>query len=375
MEDKRVPRVPIIFINYRHDESSEFARRLHETLSRRFGARHVFWDSQAIEGGADFSEAIRDALNSSIVLVAVVGRNWLARKSDGKRRLDEAHDYVRSEIASALGQVGTRVMPVLVEHASIPDVKDLPEDLKRLATYHWIRIRELTWQADTKELIKTIAKDFQRYYPYSPVFSAIAGMISGLVVGAIYYNQHDVGLDRIALHGIYGLVAAVVLSGLVKFGIMRLLKPSGGSPYAKIIGGTLGGVLGGILMAILGGFAFAWLPGGAGDPFQITLTVALCGMLITGGFFLPALKAGWTNASHLGLTLLVTTAILGMILRWLFQKDLWGSFVTSNLNQSDSAFSLGVLILGLTSGLVLGIEVGAVLFVYELYLVPRRSVR
>ncbi|HEV7744915.1 MAG TPA: toll/interleukin-1 receptor domain-containing protein [Pyrinomonadaceae bacterium] len=298
MTDKRVP---IIFINYRHDDTSEFANRLNETLTRRFGARHIFLDSQAIEGGADFSESIRDALSSSIVLVAIVGKNWLARTSDGKQRLDEAHDYVRLEIASAL-ENDIKVVPVLVEETSIPRVQNLPEGLHKLATYHWIRIRERTWQADTKKLSKTIAKEFQKYYPYSPVFSAIAGMISGLVVGAIYSYQRKVGLERIALHGLYGLVAAVLLSMFVRAGIMRFAKLSNGSPYAKIIGGTLGAVLGGVLTAILGGFAFAWLPGGAGNPFQITLSVAICGMLITGGFFLPALKESWTNASSLGLT-------------------------------------------------------------------------
>ena len=58
--------------------------------------------------------------------VAVMGPRWLsARTNDGNPRLYNPTDYVRIEIESALKR-DIRVIPVLVDGASMPRQSDLP---------------------------------------------------------------------------------------------------------------------------------------------------------------------------------------------------------------------------------------------------------
>jgi hypothetical protein len=115
-----------IFISYRRDESAAYAGRIADSFVEHFGEDNVFRDIDAIEPGLDFVEAIERAISSSDVLIAVIGRSWLtATDSTGRERLQDSHDYVRMEIAAAL-QRDIRVIPVLVQGASMPSADELP---------------------------------------------------------------------------------------------------------------------------------------------------------------------------------------------------------------------------------------------------------
>lgn len=65
-----------IFLSYRRAEAGPYARLLKLQLSERFPDSHVFMDMDSIEAGVDFAEAIRDAVDSSAVFVALIGREW-----------------------------------------------------------------------------------------------------------------------------------------------------------------------------------------------------------------------------------------------------------------------------------------------------------
>jgi hypothetical protein len=93
-------------------------------------------DIDTLRPGVDFVKAIQDAVTSCDVLLAVIGRNWLnVSDDDGRRRLDNPHDFVRVEIATAL-KAGIYVIPVLVAGAKMPRPNDLPEDLVQLSRLH-----------------------------------------------------------------------------------------------------------------------------------------------------------------------------------------------------------------------------------------------
>jgi hypothetical protein len=47
-------------------------------LAARFGADRVFKDVDSIQPGDDFDEEIRAAVGSCGVLLAVIGKHWLA---------------------------------------------------------------------------------------------------------------------------------------------------------------------------------------------------------------------------------------------------------------------------------------------------------
>jgi hypothetical protein len=64
-----------------------------------------------------------------VALVALIGPDWLdARGDDGSRRLYDAADFVRREIALALDR-GKTVIPVLFDDTPMPPRQRLPEPL------------------------------------------------------------------------------------------------------------------------------------------------------------------------------------------------------------------------------------------------------
>jgi len=74
------------------------------------------------------------------VLIAVIGSRWLTSSDrGGRRRLDIPEDIVRLEIATALKR-GIRVVPVLVDGATMPEVGELPDDLKALVRRNAVEI-------------------------------------------------------------------------------------------------------------------------------------------------------------------------------------------------------------------------------------------
>jgi TIR domain len=121
-----------IFISYRRDDSPASAGRLYDRLSNHFASDHIFMDVDNLDLGVDFVEEIQKRVSSCDVLIAVIGRRWLSSSDEeGQRRLDNAEDFVRLEIATALKR-GVRVIPVLVDGASMPRRPDLPDDLELL---------------------------------------------------------------------------------------------------------------------------------------------------------------------------------------------------------------------------------------------------
>ena len=78
-----------IFISYRRQDAGPYARSLQRDLNQRFPDARIFMDLDSIEPGRDFAKAIEDAVNSSAVLVALIGRQWATlTDEDGARRLD-----------------------------------------------------------------------------------------------------------------------------------------------------------------------------------------------------------------------------------------------------------------------------------------------
>ena len=119
-----------IFISYRREDSSAYAGRLYDRLSGRFPSHRIFIDVDNIAPGVDFVKAIEKSVGSCDVLISVVGKRWLtATDENGKRRLDSLDDFVRLEIATALKR-GIRVIPVVVDGASMPRSAELPDELK-----------------------------------------------------------------------------------------------------------------------------------------------------------------------------------------------------------------------------------------------------
>jgi TIR domain len=144
-----------IFISYRRGQDAGFAGRLFDRLERTFRRKALFMDVDSIAPGQDFVSILEARVAECDVLLALIGRGWLTATDEAGRRLDNAEDFVRIEIATALTQA-KRVIPVLIDDVPMPRSEDLPEVLKPLVRRQATRLSHDRFKADSDRLIRAI---------------------------------------------------------------------------------------------------------------------------------------------------------------------------------------------------------------------------
>ena len=148
-----------IFLSYRRQDSQSATGRLADDLEARFGDERVFRDHE-IAAGENFVEAIRRSVESSTVVLAIVGRRWLdARDAEGRRRLDDPNDFVRLEIELALA-ARVPLVPVLVEGATMPAAADLPPSIAEFSRCQAVELSDRRWRDDVETLVATLGSRF-----------------------------------------------------------------------------------------------------------------------------------------------------------------------------------------------------------------------
>jgi glycerophosphoryl diester phosphodiesterase len=152
MDDGEAGRV---FISYRRQETAWPARQLYDVLVAELGADRVFKDVDNIEPGDDFVERIQSAVGSCEVLLALIGPQWLTvTDARGARRIDDAEDFVRIEVETALNRDDVRVIPILVDNAKMPTPQELPEGLAALTRRQAVEINPVNF--DTRRLLRVL---------------------------------------------------------------------------------------------------------------------------------------------------------------------------------------------------------------------------
>ena len=130
---------PKIFITYRRKDSEQYVFSLGLLLEDRFPER-VFWDRDALKAGERYKVRIENALRESGVVIVVIGEAWLdIRDEQGRRRLEDPEDVLRTELVTAI-QLKVPLIPVLVGSARMPSAEDLPTDLWPLVDWHAMRL-------------------------------------------------------------------------------------------------------------------------------------------------------------------------------------------------------------------------------------------
>ena len=152
------PPTPGLFISYRRSDAGPYARLLQVQLGRLLPDTPVFMDLDSIEVGTDFAEAIKTGLDSCGVLVALIGPRWLKLcDENGRRRLDNPDDFVRFEIRTALERC-VRVIPVLVDGATMPPRHQLPDDLAKLARLNALEMSYDRYEYDESRLMTAVRR-------------------------------------------------------------------------------------------------------------------------------------------------------------------------------------------------------------------------
>jgi hypothetical protein len=157
-----------VFLSYRRVDSASAAGRLYDHLSAQFGRDRIFMDIDTIKPGVDFVEVLEKAIGNADVLIAVIGRQWLTvTDANGKRRLDDPHDFTRLEVATALDR-NIRVIPVLVDGASMPRTEELPQALAKLTRRNALMVSNERFGYDVGKLIETLDEILKPAAPPRP---------------------------------------------------------------------------------------------------------------------------------------------------------------------------------------------------------------
>ena len=89
-------------------------------------------DFDSIRAGLDFRTQIKQTIDQSNVVIALIGPKWVGVDPDLKRRIDDPNDFVRLEISHALER-DIPIIPVLVNNSPLPKPESLPEGLRQAA--------------------------------------------------------------------------------------------------------------------------------------------------------------------------------------------------------------------------------------------------
>jgi|GEM_PF-2890655 len=152
-----------IFINYRREDAASEAGRIYDTLKAELGQECVFMDRSSIKPGMKWPKRISEALESSSIVIVVIGPSWLKISNKwGERRIDEPEDWVRKEIENAI-VLSKKIIPVLVNEGFLAPPGKLPSVISGLTDNQAAHIRPETWDQDLYNFIAEI----KQFLPFS----------------------------------------------------------------------------------------------------------------------------------------------------------------------------------------------------------------
>jgi TIR domain len=146
-----------IFLSYRRSDSASATGRLYDAMRQRFGADTVYMDTSSTAWGEEWPTALENAVAGADVVIVVIGRDWLRASDDwGRRRIDQAGDWVRREIELAVAS-GKTILPLLVGGATMPPPDAFPPEIAELATRQAFRVDEETWDYQVEAVLDRLA--------------------------------------------------------------------------------------------------------------------------------------------------------------------------------------------------------------------------
>jgi hypothetical protein len=125
--------MPNIVISYRREDTKWIVGRIFDRLEQHYGHGNIFMDIDRIPLATDYRDHIRNTLQRSDIVLAVIGPQWLAvEKETGQPRIADETDWVRIEIEAALGKK-IPVIPVLIDRSRLPKTSELAESVREFA--------------------------------------------------------------------------------------------------------------------------------------------------------------------------------------------------------------------------------------------------
>ena len=171
-----------IFISYRRADERGYAQSLRAHLLQDFDANDIFMDvADGIPAGADFRQIIEQAVVACDTFLTVIGPKWADLLQE---RAGQDTDWIELETRLAL-QLNKRVIPVLVNNATLPGRDALPETLHPLLARQAVALRPDSFEHDAARLTREL-KPSRRLPLVALGATALAVIIGGITA---YYWQ------------------------------------------------------------------------------------------------------------------------------------------------------------------------------------------
>ena len=200
-----------IFISYRRDDSRHAAGRLADELAAEFGAASIFRDVESIAPGVDFEEALDQALSACAVMLVVIGPRWLSiTDAEGRRRLEQPGDWIRTEVARALERK-VRLIPVMLEQGRAEEEAALTLGASGWRTFLTVTLPNIRW-ALLYGVLLCNARAMGEFGAVAVVSGKIRGQTTTMpLMIEMFYNEY-LSVAAFTMAGVLALLAFVTLA-------------------------------------------------------------------------------------------------------------------------------------------------------------------
>ena len=208
-----------IFISYRRDDAAGDSHAIHDRLTDHLGGAQIFMDVHDIAPGADFVQRLQDVVQGCDVVVALIGKRWAGESAGQAARIQDPKDWVHIEVAEALKR-GIRVIPVLLDGASMPTAEALPADLHALRRLNAMEVRTTRLDADVRDLVgatvQAVGGTWPPVEPGAKLHAAVGGIYALFAGGALLLAMlASLFMDNMpgeTLLGLFGMLAAAAVA-------------------------------------------------------------------------------------------------------------------------------------------------------------------
>ena len=288
--------MPTMAISYRRSDTAAIAGRIFDRLTAHFGEQAVFMDIDSTPYGVDFRKHIRETLERTDVLIALIGAGWLGRMAADGVRMQEPTDPVRVEIETALERK-MRIIPVLVDGAKMPDPATLPETFGDFVYFNAAEISSgRNFRSEMERLIGNIDQKPRRNFTFGAVSADGFGSLINMP------SPPQWRLDGLR----YFLVPLIVLL-VAHYAIVNALDLS--SDYLRLVS---------VAVPLAAGFALFWVGGrSAGPAIGFALALGLAGAagmslsesMYSGDPLLPQSRFEWLDNFQYAATMALSFVI------------------------------------------------------------------
>jgi len=191
-----------VFINYRRAQNLKDAQLLEKVLQKYFGSSGVFLDTSGLEAGKSWRDKLKSEIDSSAAMVSLIGKDWVTAADDqGRRRLLDPDDFVRFEINRAILDK-IHLMPVLIDGASMPGIRDVPYDLLPLTDQQAMLLRKETFDDDATRIAEQLKVLMAQKHGVSRTVLAGTVVAAALAGAAVPLVSMHLGLLQPATDGV-----------------------------------------------------------------------------------------------------------------------------------------------------------------------------